>query len=146
MNTSEHPAVAITHPDYLSRWLPAGAIDFAGRSMLALIFILSGYAKLGGYEGTAAYMQSMGVPPLLLPPTIALELLGGIALVIGFQTRLVALLLAIFSVASAVLFHADLADQTQYIMFFKNIAMAGGFLLLTVQPLGPWTLDRRLAD
>ena len=66
------------------------------------------------------------------------------ALIIGFQTRLVAALLAVFSVSSAFLFHSDLADQMQFIMFFKNIAMAGGFLLLTVQPLGAWTLDRKL--
>ena len=131
-------------PERVARTLPAGLVDFAGRTMLALIFILSGYAKLGGYEGNLAYMASAGVPGFLLPPAIALELLGGIALVLGFQTRLVALLLAIFSVSSAILFHADLADQMQSIMFFKNIAMAGGLLLLTVHPLGDWTLDRKL--
>ena len=131
-------------PDRLMRVLPPGFVDFAGRTMLALIFILSGYAKIGGYEGNLAYMASAGVPGFLLPPAIALELLGGVALVIGFQTRLVALLLAIFSVSSALLFHADLSDQMQFIMFFKNIAMAGGLLLLTVHPLGGWTLDRKL--
>jgi putative oxidoreductase len=90
-------------------------------------------------------MASAGVPGFLLPPAIAQELLGGVALVIGLQTRLVALLLAIFSVSSAILFHAELADQVQFIMFFKNIAMAGGLLLLTVHPLGQWTLDRKLS-
>lgn len=145
MNDTTNAPRAITSPDFIARLLPGGAIEFAGRSMLSLLFILSGYSKIGGYEGTAAYMASIGVPGFLLAPTIALELLGGIALVIGFQTRLVALLLAAFSIASALLFHADLADQVQFIMFFKNIAMAGGFLLLTVQPLGAWTLDRKLA-
>ena len=86
------------------------------------------------------------MPGFLLPPAIVLELLGGIALVIGFQTRVVALLLAIFSISSAILFHANLADQMQFIMFFKNIAMAGGLLLLTVHPLGEWTLDRRFIE
>jgi putative oxidoreductase len=142
MNTTTTPT--LLDPDRVARTLPAGLVDFAGRAMLALIFILSGYAKLGGYEGNLAYMASAGVPGFLLPPAIALELLGGVALVIGLQTRLVALLLAIFSVSSAILFHAELADQMQFIMFFKNIAMAGGLLLLTVHPLGQWTLDRKL--
>ena len=130
--------------DRLAARLPAGLLDFAGRTMLAVIFVLSGYGKIGAYDGTLAYMASVGVPGMLLPAVIALELLGGLALIIGFQTRLVAALLAIFSISSALLFHFDLADQMQFIMFFKNIAMAGGFLLLTVQPLGAWTLDRRL--
>ena len=144
MNTTTSPA--LLDPDRVARTLPAGFVDFAGRTMLALIFILSGYAKIGGYEGNLAYMASAGVPGFLLPPAIVLELLGGIALVIGFQTRLVALLLAIFSISSAILFHANLADQMQFIMFFKNIAMAGGLLLLTVHPLGEWTLDRRFIE
>lgn len=128
----------------LTARLPAGAIDFAGRAMLALLFVLAGYSKIGAYDGNLAYMASVGVPGFLLPPVIALELLGGLALMVGFQTRLVAALLAIFSVSSAFLFHFDLADQMQFIMFFKNIAMAGGFLLLITAPLGAWTLDRKL--
>ena len=144
MNTTT--PLTLLDPDRFARALPAGFVDFAGRAMLALIFILSGYAKIGGYEGNLAYMASAGVPGFLLPPAIALELLGGIALVVGFQTRLVALLLAIFTVTSALLFHTDFADQMQFIMFFKNIAMAGGLLLLTTQPLGAWTLDRTLIN
>ena len=134
----------LNQPNALMARLPAAPGEFAGRTMLALIFILAGYAKIGAYDSNLAYMASVGVPGLLLPAVIALELLGGIALVIGWQTRLAALGLAVFSIASAVLFHANLADQMQFIMFFKNIAMAGGLLLLTVQPLGRWTLDRKL--
>ncbi|MBN7795639.1 DoxX family protein [Parahaliea mediterranea] len=130
--------------DWLLPYLPAGAIDFAGRSMLALLFILAGYGKIGGYEGNLAYMASVGLPGFLLPPTIVLELVGGLALVAGFQTRLVALGLALFSLASALLFHAQLGDQIQFIMFFKNVAMAGGLLLVAGKPLGSWTLDRKL--
>ncbi len=135
---------SLTHPDFLPAHLPTGLVDFAARTMLALIFLLAGYSKITGYDGNLAYMASAGVPGFLLPAVIALEILGGLALIIGFQTRLAALGLAIFSVASAALFHADLADPVQFVMFFKNIAMAGGLLLLTVQPLGRWTLDRRL--
>lgn len=102
----------------------------AGRILLAVIFVWSGFGKLGNPAGTAAYMQAMGVPTILLWPTIALELLGGIAIIVGFQTRLVAYGLAAFSLLSAAIFHSNFADQMQMIKFFKNVAIAGGFLLL----------------
>ncbi len=122
----------------------AGLVDFAGRSMLAAIFVLSGYAKISGYEGNLAYMASAGVPGFLLPGAIALELLGGLALIAGLMTRPVALALAVFSLVTAFAFHGNIGDQMQFILFFKNVAMAGGLLLLTVHPLGEWTLDRKL--
>ena len=124
--------------------LPAGPTDLAARSLMAAIFILEGFSKISGYEGNVAYMSSVGLPGFLLPGVIALEVLGGLALVIGFKVRWVALALAGFSVASAVLFHLDLADQMQFIMFFKNLAMAGGFLALANSAPGPWTLDHKL--
>lgn len=128
----------------LSALLPSGATDLLARGLMAAIFILAGLSKIGAYDANLAYMSSVGVPGFLLPPVIALEVLGGIALVIGFQTRLAALLLALFSIASALLFHLDLADQMQFIMFFKNLAMAGGLLLLANQRPGPWTVDHKL--
>ena len=141
-NTTSQPLPV--NPNRIADLLPPGLTEFTGRTLLALIFVLAGYSKLGNYDGNLAYMASAGVPGFLLPPVIALELLGGIALIAGFQVRLTALLLAIFSVSSAFLFHFDLADQMQFIMFFKNLAIAGGFLLLSVQRAGPWTLDRKL--
>ncbi len=143
MNTTTSSQASF-NPNRVADLLPSGLVEFAGRTMLALIFVLAGYSKLGNYDGNLAYMAAAGVPGFLLPPVIALELLGGIALIAGFQVRLTALLLAIFCVSSAFLFHFQLADQMQFIMFFKNIAIAGGFLLLSVQPAGPWTLDRKL--
>jgi putative oxidoreductase len=128
----------------LNSIMPAGLTDLLARSLMAAIFILAGLSKISGYEGNLAYMASAGVPGFLLPPVIALEVLGGIALVVGFQTRLTALLLAIFSISSAVLFHFDLADQMQFIMFFKNLALAGGLLLLGNSRPGSWTIDRKL--
>jgi putative oxidoreductase len=124
--------------------LPTGAPDLLARSLMAAIFILAGLSKITAYDANLAYMASVGVPGILLPPVIALEVLGGLALVIGFQTRLAALLLAIFCISSALLFHLDLADQMQFIMFFKNLAMAGGLLLLSNQRPGPITIDRKL--
>lgn len=117
------------------------AAELLGRILLATIFVLAGLNKISGYEGTAAYMASQGVPGGLLPLVIALEVGGGIAIVVGFLTRLTALALAGFSIASALLFHFNLADQTQFVMFFKNLAMAGGFLILFAHGAGAWSID-----
>jgi putative oxidoreductase len=124
--------------------LPPGPTDLLARALMAAIFILAGLSKISGYEGNLAYMASAGLPGFLLPGVIALEVLGGLALVLGFKVRWIALALAGFSIASALLFHLDLADQMQFIMFFKNLAMAGGFLALANSAPGPWTLDRKL--
>ncbi len=119
-----------------------GIIQLAGRIMLALIFILAGVGKIMDPAGTAGYMQAMGVPTLLLWPTIALEVLGGIAIAIGFKTRYAAFALAGFSVLAAVLFHANFADKMQMILFLKNIAMAGGLLLLATSPRTAFSVDK----
>jgi putative oxidoreductase len=121
------------------------ATELTGRSLLALLFLLSGLGKLGAYGATAAYMSSQGVPGALLPVVIATELLGAITIILGWNTRIVAFLLAGFSLLTALTFHNNLADQTQMIMFFKNISIAGGFLLLVANGAGPLSLDRRLA-
>ncbi len=120
-----------------------GLIQLAGRIMLALIFILAGIGKIQDPAGTAGYMQSAGLPGILLWPTIALEVLGGLAIAAGFKTRYAAFALAIFSVASALIFHKNFADQMQMIMFLKNIAMAGGLLLLAVSGKTAFSLDKR---
>ena len=112
-----------------------------GRVFLSLIFIVSGFNKITDYAGTQGYMESMGVPALMLPLVIILELLGGIAILIGFKTRIVALLFIGFNVISALLFHSDFDDQTQMTMFMKNIAIAGGFLLLFAQGAGAYSID-----
>lgn len=120
------------------------AIILAARVLLAQIFLISGFGKLGaGYAGTQAYMEAMGIPGMLLPLVIALEVGGGLALIAGFLTRWAALALAGFTVVSAALFHADFGDQMQTIMFMKNLAMAGGLLLLYVHGAGSYSLDAR---
>lgn len=119
--------------------------DLLGRILLSVIFIVAGLGKITGYAGTQGYMEAMGVPGALLPLVIAVELLGAVAIILGYQTRIAALLLAGFSVLSAILFHANFADQTQSIMFMKNLAMAGGFLLLVARGAGGWSLDGRRA-
>ena len=105
-------------------------LNVAGRLLLAHIFVISGYGKIVGFAGTQAYMASKGVPGALLPLVILLELGGGLAIVAGFMTRWVALALALFCIASGLLFHLDFANQGQTINLMKNFAMAGGFLVL----------------
>ena len=117
------------------------AIVLIARLLLAHMFVLAGVGKITGYAGTQGYMESMGVPGVLLPLVILLELGGGLALIIGFLTRWVARALAAFCVASALIFHMNWSDQTQMIMFMKNVALAGGFLLLYVQGAGAFSVD-----
>lgn len=114
-----------------------------GRVLIAAIFLMAGLNKISAYSGTAGYMEAMGVPGILLPLVIVLEVAGGLAIIAGWQTRLAAGALAGFSVLSAIIFHADFADQTQTIMFMKNIAIAGGFLFLIASGPGAYALDNR---
>ncbi len=120
-----------------------GIIQLLGRVMMALIFILAGLGKIQDPAGTAGYMQSAGLQGILLWPTIALEVLGGLALAVGYKTRYVAFALAIFSVAAAVVFHRNFADEMQMIMFLKNIAIAGGLLLLAVGGSTAFSMDNK---
>jgi len=115
----------------------------AGRILIATMFVISGFDKISGYEGTAGWMQSMGVPGMLLPLVIALEIGGGLAVIVGWQTRIAALALAGFCIATALIFHSNLADQMQYFLFMKNFALAGGFLFLVANGPGTIALETR---
>jgi putative oxidoreductase len=119
--------------------------ELAGRTFMAAIFLISGLGKLGQYAQTQAFMDSAGVPGELLPMVIALEVLGGGAIVLGWHTRIAALTLAGFSLLAAAVFHANFQEQIQTILFLKNVAMAGGLLLLSARGAGLWSLDRRKA-
>lgn len=116
--------------------------DLAARIFLATLFVVAGLGKIQGYDGVAGYMQSMGVPGSLLPFVIALELAGGLAIAVGYRTRLVAFLLAGFSLLSGLVFHSPL-DPSEQTQFLKNLAIAGGFLLLVVHGAGKFSLDAR---
>ncbi len=112
-----------------------------GRVLISVMFIMSGYSKIGGYEGTQGYMESVGVPGLLLPAVIAVELLGGIAVLIGYQTKIAAILLGGFTFLAAVIFHTDFSQQVQMFFFMKNLAITGAFLLLFVHGPGQWAVN-----
>ncbi|MBN2700785.1 MAG: DoxX family protein [Methylothermaceae bacterium] len=115
--------------------------DLIGRIFMAIIFLTAGLGKIGGYAATQAYMESAGVPGMFLPLVILIEAGGALALIVGWQTRIAALVLAGFSVLSALLFHADFGEKMQMILFQKNIAIAGGFLILALHGPGSWSLD-----
>jgi putative oxidoreductase len=119
--------------------------ELAGRILLAVPFLLSGLGKLGAYSATAGYMSAVGVPGVLLPAVIATEVLGGLAIIFGWKTRVVAFLLAGFCLLTALIFHRNFADQMQMINFLKNVSMAGGFLVLVAHGGGWLSVDRRLA-
>lgn len=119
--------------------------ELGGRVLLVTLFLLSGLGKLTTYAATQGYMASAGVPGALLPLVIGLELLGSLAIIAGWHTRTVALLLAGFSVVSGVLFHSNFADQIQMIMFLKNLSIAGAFLLLAANGAGVFSVDARRA-
>lgn len=118
--------------------------ELAGRFLLATIFIVTGFGKISGFEGTQGYMESMGVPGELLPLVIITEIGGGLLIALGFFTRYSALALAGFTLLSAIIFHGNIADSSQQIMFLKNLAIAGGFLYLVANGAGRISIDRRL--
>ena len=118
-------------------------LDLGGRLLLAALFLFAGLSKISGYGATAGYMASMGVSAALLPIVIATEVLGSLALIAGWHTRIAAFLLAGFSLLAAGFFHHDFADQTQLILFLSDLAVAGGLLTLAANGAGPLSLDHR---
>jgi putative oxidoreductase len=115
--------------------------NLTGRVLISVMFLMAGISKISGYAGTQGYMEAMGIPGILLPLVILVEIVGALAIIVGYKTRIAAFLLAGFTVLSALLFHFDFADQTQSIMFMKNIAVAGGFLFLVANGAGYYSLD-----
>ncbi|NLR40195.1 DoxX family protein [Novosphingobium sp. ERW19] len=131
-----------------TRRAPSATSDLlaaAGRVLLAAIFVLSGVSKLADPTGTIAYITSAGLPApsLAYGVAVAVELVGGLLLIAGIRTRIVASAIAVFSLAAAFGFHANLADQNQFIHFFKNVALAGGLLQVAAFGSGRFGFDRR---
>jgi len=121
------------------------AAILVGRIFLSIMFILAGFSKLTAIAGTAGWFESLGIPA----PTLAavgsgvVELVGGLAILVGFKTRIAALVLAIFTVAATLIAHTNLADQVQQLFFMKNLAVTGGFLVLAAAGAGAYSVDAR---
>ena len=117
--------------------------DLIGRIFISGVFLLSGFNKIGNYDGTVGWMESFGLPGFLLIPAIILEILAPILIIIGYQTRIAAGALSLFCIATAIIFHTDFSDQMQFIAFMKNLALAGGFLFLVVNGAKGYCIDKK---
>ena len=113
-------------------------VSTIARVLVAYIFIIAGYGKISDYAATAGYMEAMGVPSALLPLTILVELGGGLALLLGFQTRFAAFGLAVFSLITAFIFHSGVEDA---INLMKNLSMAGGLFFVMLHGAGKLSID-----
>jgi putative oxidoreductase len=116
-------------------------LNVAARVLMSIIYIVAGSQKVMAYHGVQGFMQSLGVPGALLPLVILVELGGSIALLIGFQTRLAALLLTGFTLMAGTLVHFHPGDEENMIVFMDNLAMAGGLLLFVLYGGGAFSLD-----
>ena len=117
--------------------------DLVGRIFISLVFLLSGFNKIGNYEGTIGWMESFGMPGIFLIPAIILEVGAPILIIIGYKVKISAALLSLFCIATAVIFHNDFSNQMQFVSFMKNIALAGGFLFLVVNGAKDSSLDKK---
>ena len=117
--------------------------DLVGRILISALFLLNGIFKINNYDGTIGWMESFGMPGILLIPAIILEIAGPVLIIIGYKTKLAAGLLSLFCIATAFIFHNDFANQMQLTSFLKNIALAGGFLILFVNGAKGFSLDNK---
>ena len=121
----------------------ANFFDFIGRIFISLIFLISGYNKIFNYENTVTWMEGFGVPGFLLWPTIVLEIILPILIIIGYRTRVSAIILSVFCILTAFIFHFDFANQMQTIALLKNLALAGGFIFLAVNGPKEWSIEKK---
>jgi len=120
----------------------ANIIDLFGRILISALFLISAYNKIFSIDGTMSWMEGFGIPGILLYPTIAIEIILPLFVIIGYKARISASLLAIFCIATAFLFHFDFVDQMQTIAFLKNLGLAGGFLFIVANGTRDWSVDR----
>ena len=121
----------------------ANLIDLAGRILISALFLISAYDKIFSIDGSMSWMEGFGIPGFLLYPAIALEIILPLCIIIGYQARVAAGLLAIFCLATAFIFHLDIIDPMQKVSFFKNISLAGGFLFIVANGTRDWALDTK---
>tara|TARA_Y100000816_G_scaffold283107_1_gene259614 strand:- start:542 stop:928 length:387 start_codon:yes stop_codon:yes gene_type:complete len=118
-------------------------LDLVGRIMISAIFLFSGINKIFNYDGTAGWMESFGVPSILLVPAIIIEIIFPILIIIGYKTKIAAGGLLFFSLLTAFIFHFDFGNQMQIIAFLKNIGLAGGMLFLVINGAKDFSLEKK---
>ena len=119
-------------------------IEVLGRMFLSTIFLIEGINKIFNYESTIEYMENFSVPEYLAIPAIIVEILFPLLLIVGYQTKISALILTMFTLATALIFHTDFTNQMQLTSFLKNFAIAGGFLIIFVNGAGKYSIDHKL--
>ncbi len=120
----------------------SNVFDLVGRILISALFIISAYDKVLNIDGSISWMEGFGVPGFLLFPVIALEIILPLFVIIGYNARVSAGLLAIFCIVTAFIFHLDFSDPVQKISFLKNISLAGGFLFIVANGTKDWSVDR----
>ncbi len=118
-------------------------IDFIARLFISSVFLFSAYNKIFGFENTQTWMEGYGVPGFLLWPTIVLEIILPILIIVGYKTQISATILALFSIATGLIFHLDLDNQMQVVALLKNLGLAGGFIFLAINGTKDWAMDRK---
>ena len=120
----------------------ANVLDLIGRILISALFLISAFNKVFNLDGSMGWMESFGVPGFFIFPAIAIEIILPILVIVGYQAKIAASILAIFCLLTAFLFHFDFSDQSQLVSFLKNIGLAGGFLFIVANGTKDWAVDR----
>tara|TARA_B100000963_G_C22539184_1_gene631377 strand:- start:161 stop:547 length:387 start_codon:yes stop_codon:yes gene_type:complete len=120
----------------------ANVLDLIGRILISALFLISAFNKVFNLEGSMGWMEGFGVPGILIFPAIAIEIILPVLVIVGYQARIAAGILAIFCLMTAFIFHSNFGDQSQFISFLKNIGLAGGFLFIVANGTKDWSVDR----
>ena len=123
----------------------ANVLDLLGRILISTLFLLNGVFKISNYDGTVGWIESFGMPGILIIPAIILEVIGPILIIIGYKVRIAAGFLSLFCILTAIIFHNDFSDQMQFTSFLKNIALAGGFLFIVVNGTKDFSIEKKFS-
>ena len=120
----------------------ANVLDLIGRIFISALFLISAFNKILNLDGSIGWMEGFGVPGFLIFPAIAVEIILPVLVIVGYQARIAAGVLAVFCLVTAFLFHFDFANQSQLVSFLKNIGLAGGFLFIVANGTKDWAVDK----
>ena len=120
-------------------------LDLLGRILISALFLINGVFKISNYDGSVDWMESFGVPGILIIPAIMLEIIGSIMIIVGYKSKIAAGFLSLFCITTAIIFHNDFSDQMQFTSFLKNIALAGGFLFIAVNGTKDFSIEKKFS-
>ena len=123
----------------------ANVLDLLGRILISTLFLLNGVFKINNYDGTVGWVESFGMPGILIIPAIILEVIGPILIIVGYKAKIAAGFLSLFCILTAIIFHNDFSDQMQLTSFLKNIALAGGFLFIVVNGTKDLSIEKKFS-